>query len=132
MKLETWVCRPPNVMMFQLQRVTYDKEKQKLVKENSRFDFDQTIYLDLFLNINKEKAEKHQEYLQQTKMDLKVMKDTYQKYAESGSGQSQKITEVFGACEKLINESSSTSEKNEPLTNSVRIDGQDFEFKDPS
>lgn len=73
-------------MMFQLQRVTYDKEKQKLVKENSRFEFDQTIYLDLFLNINKEKAEKHQEYLQQTKMDLKVMKDTYQKYAESGNG----------------------------------------------
>ena len=37
----------------------YDKEKQKLVKENTRFEFDKTIYLDLFLNINKEKAEKH-------------------------------------------------------------------------
>ena len=87
MKLETWVCRPPNVMMFQLQRVTYDKEKQKLVKENTRFEFDETIYLDLFLNINKEKAEKHQKYLEKTKTDLKIMKETYQKYSESESGQ---------------------------------------------
>lgn len=22
--LETWICRPPNIMMFQLNRVTYD------------------------------------------------------------------------------------------------------------
>jgi phosphoribulokinase len=68
--------------------VTYDKIKQKLVKENSRFEFDQTIYLDLFLNINKEKAEKHQAYLDQIKTDLKIMKDTYSKYSESGDGQS--------------------------------------------
>ena len=105
MKLETWVCRPPNVMMFQLQRVMYDKEKQKLVKENTRFEFDKTIYLDLFLNINKEKAEKHQEYLERTKADLKIMKDTYQKYSESESGQSQKISDIIGECEKLINNS---------------------------
>ena len=46
--------------MFQLNRVNYDIEKQKLVKDNSRFDFDKTIYLDLFLNCNKAKAEKHE------------------------------------------------------------------------
>ena len=68
--------------------MAYDKIKQKLVKENSRFEFDQTIYLDLFLNINKEKAEKHQAYLDQIKTDLKIMKDTYSKYSESGDGQS--------------------------------------------
>ena len=48
--LETWICRPPNVMMFQLNRVNYDYKNQKLVKDNSRFEFDKTIYLDLFLN----------------------------------------------------------------------------------
>ena len=47
--LETWVCRPPNVMMFQINRVDYDFEKQKLIKDNGRFDFEKTIYLDLFL-----------------------------------------------------------------------------------
>lgn len=48
--LETWICRPPNVMMFQINRVNYDYKNQKLVKDNSRFEFDKTIYMDLFLN----------------------------------------------------------------------------------
>jgi hypothetical protein len=50
--IETWICRPPNIMMFQLNRVNYDYRKQKLVKDNSRFDFDKKIYLDEFLNLN--------------------------------------------------------------------------------
>jgi hypothetical protein len=62
--LETWICRPPNVLMFQLNRVNYDFKNQKLVKDNSRFEFDKTIYLDLFLNKNKEKAYKHYERLE--------------------------------------------------------------------
>ena len=57
--LETWVCRPPNILMFQINRVNYDFEKKKLVKDNSRFEFDRTIYLDLFLKANEEKALKH-------------------------------------------------------------------------
>jgi len=48
--LETWICRPPNVMMFQLNRVNYDYNKQKLIKDNGKFHFDKTIYLDEFLN----------------------------------------------------------------------------------
>lgn len=57
--IETWICRPPNIMMFQLNRVNYDYRKQKLVKDNSRFDFDKKIYLDEFLNLNQERAKKH-------------------------------------------------------------------------
>jgi len=52
--IETWICRPPNMLMFQLNRVNYDYENKKLVKDNSRFEFDKQIYLDLFLNSNKE------------------------------------------------------------------------------
>lgn len=26
--LETWICRPPNVLMFQLNRVNFDYKKQ--------------------------------------------------------------------------------------------------------
>jgi len=65
--LETWVCRPPNVLMFQLNRVQYNFEQRKLVKDNSRFDFEKEIYLDLFLNINKEKSDAHRAYVQKTK-----------------------------------------------------------------
>ena len=45
--------------MFQINRVNYDFAQKKLVKDNSRFEFDQTIYLDLFLKANEEKALKH-------------------------------------------------------------------------
>lgn len=54
--LETWICRPPNIMMFQLNRVDYDYKNQKLVKDNSKFEFDPVIYLDLFLNQNRHRA----------------------------------------------------------------------------
>lgn len=57
--IETWICRPPNIMMFQLNRVNYDYRKQKLVKDNSRFDFDKKIYLDEFLNLNQDRSKKH-------------------------------------------------------------------------
>jgi hypothetical protein len=55
--LETWVCQPPNMLMFQINRVGYNNEKQKSVKDNYRFDFDQEIYLDLFLKINRETSD---------------------------------------------------------------------------
>ena len=56
--VETWICRPPNILMFQLNRVQYDIDKQKLVKDNSRFYFDKEIYLDLFLHKNKDISDK--------------------------------------------------------------------------
>jgi len=76
-QVETWLCRPPNVMMFQLNRVNYDMQKNKLVKDNSRFDFDKEIYLDLFLNQNKERSDKHRSELEKKKKTLKGLKETY-------------------------------------------------------
>lgn len=46
--------------MFQLNRVTYDYKNMKLIKDNSKFEFDQEIFLDLFLNQNRERAQIHQ------------------------------------------------------------------------
>lgn len=63
--------------MFQLNRVNYDLQKGKLVKDNSKFDFDREIYLDLFLNINKEESDKYRAELMQKKYELKKLKETY-------------------------------------------------------
>jgi|APSaa5957512535_1039671.scaffolds.fasta_scaffold32855_2 hypothetical protein len=52
-------------------------QKGKLVKDNSRFDFDKEIYLDLFLNKNKELSDKHREELEAKKQQLKKLKETY-------------------------------------------------------
>lgn len=85
--LETWVCRPPNILMFQLNRVNYDFKQSKLIKDNSKFEFDKTIFMDLFLNQNRERAEKHQKELDQMKVDIKILKDSYEQYnAQAGPG----------------------------------------------
>lgn len=52
-------------------------QKNKLVKDNSRFDFDKEIYLDLFLNQNKERSDKHRAELEKKKKELKKLKETY-------------------------------------------------------
>lgn len=39
----------------------------KLVKDNSKFEFDQEIFLDLFLNQNRDRAKDHQQELEKMK-----------------------------------------------------------------
>jgi len=51
-KNEFWIKDPPNVLFFALNRVAYDKEKQKIVKNNKKFVFDQRIYIDQMLEDN--------------------------------------------------------------------------------
>ena len=49
---ETWVKDPPNILVFSLNRVKYDKEDQKLKKSFSRFEFDKKIFVDQYLEAN--------------------------------------------------------------------------------
>lgn len=37
---ENWVKDPPNILVFSLNRVNYDKETQQLKKSMDRFEFD--------------------------------------------------------------------------------------------
>jgi len=63
--------------MFQLNRVQYDMKKQKLVKDNSKFEFETEIYLDLFLNANKERSDTHLAELEKMKQELKHLKEKF-------------------------------------------------------
>lgn len=67
-------------MMFQLNRVQFDMHSQKLVKDNSEFQFDKEIYLDLFLNQNKERSDIHLAEFEVMKRELKMLKDEYESY----------------------------------------------------
>ena len=58
-----------------------------MVKDNSRFEFEKTIYLDLFLSKNMEKAKKHFKNLDQMKKDLKILRENLRRYTESDSNQ---------------------------------------------
>lgn len=43
---ESWVKDPPNILIFTLQRVKYDKKALKLVKDFKKFQFEKVIYAD--------------------------------------------------------------------------------------
>ena len=43
---ETWVKDPPNILIFTLNRVKYDKTALKLVKDFKKFQFDTVIHVD--------------------------------------------------------------------------------------
>ena len=62
------ICRPPNILAFQIQRVKYQLNDQK--KVNSVFKFDQEIYLDLFLNLKKQETDEHWKRYEQKQAEL--------------------------------------------------------------
>ena len=53
-KKKTWITKAPKVLLFVLQRVSYDK-KLGLQKNNSLFKFDKDIFIDRFMFENKKK-----------------------------------------------------------------------------
>ena len=67
------------MLVFNINRVSYDKEWRP-VKSNNRFDFEKTIYLDMFLEKNKEKAKRLKEEASQLKIDLQKLRNAKAKY----------------------------------------------------
>ena len=49
---ESWVKDPPNILIFTLNRVKYDKKAMKLVKDFNKFEFDKVIHIDQLLEGN--------------------------------------------------------------------------------
>lgn len=129
MLTESWVCRPPNVLLFNLNRVDYDRTAQKLVKNHRRFEFDKTIYLDMFLNSNKAEALQHKQRLSTMKEDLKLLKDTYRKYSESNAKGTQ-LDLSISSCVQLL--SQFNTDASQCLKQSVDVGGQEFVFQEPS
>jgi len=54
-------------------------EKQKNVKNNCKFEFDKVIYLDLFLNKNMERSNKHRNQMEKSKFELRHLKDEHER-----------------------------------------------------
>jgi hypothetical protein len=53
-----------------------------MVKDNSRFDFDKTIYIDRFLNKNKVATERNIKKLAKLQEALSVLKSTHLNYSQ--------------------------------------------------
>ena len=67
------------------------------MKDNRRFDFDNTIYLDLFLNQNKDQSKAYRKELMQLKESLKKLKLSLEAYTKQ-----ENVFESFQTAENLI------------------------------
>ena len=50
--IENWVKDPPNVLIFNLNRVKYDKEQKQVIKDCRKFTFEKQICVDQLLEAN--------------------------------------------------------------------------------
>lgn len=100
LETETWVCRPPNVLMFQINRIDYDRKLQKMTKDMRKFSFDKEIYLDLFLNQNLQRTENFRKDLGKMKEDLQILKNTYNEY--SHNKEMGNLIDMFKTCENVL------------------------------
>ena len=71
--------------------------KQKEVKDNSKFEFDKEIYLDLFLNINMERSNKHRAEIDKCKNELRKAREDYENLTVRND-----IVQKFQDCEQFM------------------------------
>lgn len=72
---ETWVKDPPNILIFTLNRVKYDKEQLKLVKDFKKFEFDKTIHVDQLLEGNIGRIDGVRERTRRLKQEIKTLRN---------------------------------------------------------
>jgi len=78
-----WFERFPKFLTFQLQRVQYNRERKEAFKLHTKFRFDRLIYMDRYLECNKDKTKekriKQQEWMREKSTEeKKLMK--YEQY----------------------------------------------------
>ncbi|KAM3142595.1 hypothetical protein pb186bvf_005254 [Paramecium bursaria] len=69
-----WISEPPQTLSFQIQRVSYDQQKNESVKINDAFQFEQEFYIDRFLYYNANQYLKIREQIQKIKDEQKAIR----------------------------------------------------------
>ena len=106
------------MLMFQINRVQYDAKEQKIYKDNSRFDFDKTIYIDLFLNKNRDIAEKNRLELHHMKIDLKDLKTKRSQYIDP---KDRSIVELLQETQKIVQSQDDINISQEELQTTLKV-----------
>mmetsp|Transcript_27120 Transcript_27120/g.36229 ORF Transcript_27120/g.36229 Transcript_27120/m.36229 type:complete len:143 (-) Transcript_27120:1589-2017(-) len=71
---ETWVKDPPNILIFSLNRVKYDKNALKLVKDFKKFEFEKVIHADQLLEGNIGRIDGVRERTRRLKAEIKRLR----------------------------------------------------------
>lgn len=71
---ESWVKDPPNILIFTINRVKFDKKELKLVKDFSRFEFDKVIHVDQLMEGNIGRIEGVRQRTRRLKTETKILR----------------------------------------------------------
>lgn len=82
---EVWLTRLPKVLLFQIQRVIYDKESQASVKKHSVFNIDKVIYPDRFMHHNRAIGTSLRKQVNELKAKVVTLETTLKKYEHYAS-----------------------------------------------
>ncbi|EAS07365.3 ubiquitin carboxy-terminal hydrolase (macronuclear) [Tetrahymena thermophila SB210] len=98
--MQFWISKIPEVLLFQIQRMQYDQKTKEVVKIHTEFSFDKEIYVDRFLEVNKDmyfQIQNKQQSLKKQKDDLIQQLEYYQNYSQSQLGilQILELTQKF-------------------------------------
>ena len=86
---EIWPERFPNVLLFQIQRVKYDRVANSSVKINSKFTFPHEIFSDRFLKENRDASSELREEMLRLKHKARHIEAEIEKFVNfKGSGMS--------------------------------------------
>ncbi|CAD8082901.1 unnamed protein product [Paramecium primaurelia] len=77
-----WIQGAPQTLSFQIQRVTYSKEKNDLIKQNDEFQFEEEIYLDRFLHENSKRYLDIRTQIRELKIKQKKIKQELQLFSK--------------------------------------------------
>ncbi|CAD8097227.1 unnamed protein product [Paramecium primaurelia] len=77
-----WIQGAPQTLSFQIQRVTYSKEKNDLIKQNDEFLFEEEIYLDRFLYENSKRYLDIRTQNRELKIKQKLIKQELQQLSK--------------------------------------------------
>lgn len=81
---EVWLTRLPKVLLFQIQRVCYDKEFQSSIKKHTVFNIEKVLYPDRFMHHNRAIGSILRKQAQELKSKIAVLESTlgmYERYA---------------------------------------------------
>lgn len=84
-----WFKTLPSVLIFSLSRFEYSKEKKRAEKVHNKFDFPEYLYMDRYMEINKDIVEDKRIKIEKIKEELNSLYGILEKYQKFGSGETK-------------------------------------------
>lgn len=107
---ECWIVQEQKVLFLLIQRVMYDKHKQKLEKIATPVQFDEVIFIDRFMECNRRISLKIRNQVEKLKEELAEKQKLLEAYLQFG-GEKQNLLTTLNATLEFLQFQSSTHKK---------------------